>query len=316
MQTAAIGIDLGGTKIAAALVTGEGEVLAARHSPTLAQDGEQAVLGRIADLANELIDEASNLRTHSLLGLGIGSPGRVDPVTGVVHNAVNLGWDKVALAEGVRSRLARPLPVWIGKDSNTSTIGEYIFGAAQNNPEYLFLSIGTGLGGGLMSAGQLVTGANWNATELGHISLDPLHGRQCVCGLRGCAETIVSGPGLAALYKQMGGADLEPAIILDSARAGEDLALRAMQKMGLTLGIVIAFCVAVTNPSLVVIGGGFGLAAFDLLLPSALRELEMRVLKASYADLRILPSRQSSSAVGAASLAWFYTQKEVMPKEQ
>ncbi len=325
MQTAAIGIDLGATKIAAALVTGDGQVLAARHAPTAPQDGPAAVLDRIAALANELCAESAAY-PHTLLGIGLGSPGRVDPLAGVVHNAVNLGWESVPLAAELRARLARPLPVWVQKDGNTSAVGEYVFGAAQHTPDFLFVSIGTGLGGGLMAGGRLITGANWNATELGHISFDPLNGRECVCGLRGCAETIVSGQGLVALFKRMRAADAGPSAlraeaiqtgdILAAAHAGDALSLRALAEMGRSLGLVIAFCAAVTNPSLVVIGGGLGLAAFDLLLPSARAELEARVLEASHADLRILPSRQQSSAVGAASLAWFFTEKEVILAKQ
>ena len=321
MQTAAIGIDLGATKIAAALVTGDGQVLAARQAPTAPLDGPAAVLDRIAALANELCAEAAAY-PHNLLGIGLGSPGRVDALAGVVYNAVNLGWQSVPVVAELRSRLARPLPVWIQKDVNTSAVGEYVFGAAKDCPDFLFLSIGTGLGGGLMAGGRLITGANWNATELGHISFDPLDGRECVCGLRGCAETLVSGPGLAALFKRLrtesaartalAEENPESGAILQAARAGDDLARLALIEMGRSLGQVIAFCAAVTNPSLVVIGGGLGLAAFDLILPSARMELQARVLKASHIDLRILPSRQPSSAVGAASLAWYFSEKEVM----
>ena len=320
METAAIGIDLGATKIAAALVTGSGQVLAMRHTPTAAAEGPSAVLDRIARLANELSAEPA-AHPHRLLGIGIGSPGLVDPLAGIVYNAVNLGWEAVPVADELRARLQQPLPVWVQKDGNTSAIGEYVFGAAQNDPDFVFLSIGTGLGGGLMAAGHLINGANWNATELGHISLDPLHGRQCLCGLRGCAETFISGPGLLALFKQMraagaAGTDLRaekvaPRDILRAAHNQDALALQALAEMGRHVGMVIAFCAAVTNPSLVVIGGGLGLAAFDLILPSARMELEIRVLKASHADLRILSSWQKSSAVGAASLAWFFTKKEV-----
>ena len=325
MQTAAIGIDLGATKIAAALVTGEGQVLATRHVQTAAHEGAPAVLDRIARLVDELSVEAAGF-TYRLLGVGIGSPGRVDPLAGVVHNAVNLGWEAVPLVRELRARLRQPLPVWVQKDGNTSAIGEYVFGAAQNVPDFVFLSIGTGLGGGLMAAGKLITGANWNATELGHIALDPLHGRQCLCGLRGCAETFISGPGLVAGFKQLRASaasgvtsltaeSLDASEILQAAHRQDGLALQALAEMGRQVGVVIAFCAAVTNPSLVVIGGGLGLAAFDLILPSARMELEKRVLKASHADLRILPSRQKSSAVGAASLAWFFTEKEVILAE-
>jgi glucokinase len=317
MDTAAIGIDLGATKIAAALVTGTGEVLSTRTLPTVPEEGIDPVIGRIASLANELSQEAANLPL-TLLGIGIGSPGVVDPQAGTVSNAVNLGWQDVRLADDVQHRLKQPLPVWVQKDGNASAIGEYVFGAAQDCPDFLYLCIGTGLGGGLFAGGQLITGAHGNATELGHISLDP-HGRECVCGLRGCAETVISGSGLVALFSAMGktGAlqsslvfeNITPADIIQAAKEHDALALAALSEMGRRLGIVIAFCAAVTNPSLVVIGGGLGLVVFDLLIPRARMELETRVLKASHAGLRIVPSRLKSSAVGPASLAWYFTER-------
>jgi len=324
MDTVAIGIDLGATKIAAALVTGTGQILTTRHTLTAAHEGPDQVLDRIAALANDLISEVST-QPFKLLGIGIGSPGLVDPHAGIVYNAVNLGWQAVHLVDELHYRLKLPLPVWVQKDGNASAIGEYIFGAARNVPDFTYLSIGTGLGGGLMAGGQLIIGANWYATELGHISLDP-HGRDCVCGLKGCAETVISGHGLIALFKTLRkikaagndllSNDIDPSDIVQAARTQDALAVAALAEMGRHLGMVIAFCAAVTNPSLVVIGGGLGLAAFDLILPSARIELETRVLRASHVDLQIVPSQQKSSAVGAASLAWYFTKKEVTQSNQ
>jgi glucokinase len=317
MDTAAIGIDLGATKIAAALVTRTGEVLSTRTLPTAPDEGVAPVLERIASLANDLSCEAVKLHLN-LLGIGIGSPGVVNPVAGTVYNAVNLGWQDVSLADELKSRLKQSLPVWVQKDGNASAIGEYVFGAAQNCSDFLYLTIGTGLGGGLFAGGQLITGSSYNATELGHISLDP-QGRECLCGLRGCAETVISGYGLVALFKALGKTGVaesalelenaDPAAILQAAKNNDALALAALAEMGRQLGIVIAFCAAVTNPSLVVIGGGLGLAVFDLVLPRARMELERRVLKASHVELKIMPSQQRSSAVGAASLAWYFTER-------
>jgi glucokinase len=317
MDMTAIGIDLGATKIAAALVTRTGEVLATRSLATVPAEGASAVIDRIALLANELGSEALKYPVK-LLGIGIGSPGQVEPVPGIVHNAVNLGWQYVCLADEVQYRLDQPVPVRIQKDGNASAIGEYVFGAAQNCPDFLYLSIGSGLGGGLFAGGQLINGAHWNATELGHISLDP-QGRECLCGLRGCAETVLSGSGLVALFKALGKAGVaETALdpknigtqdIIWAARDQDALALAVLEETGRCLGIVLSFCAAVTNPALVVIGGGLGLAVFDLIVPRARIELEKRVLQASLSGLRIVPSQQKSSAVGAASLIWYSAER-------
>ena len=317
MENAAIGIDLGATKIAAALVTATGQVLVARTLPTAPAEGQDAVITRVALLVNELSLVARGM-SLDLLGVGLGSPGWIDPEAGVVHNAVNLGWQDVPLADELKPRLDLSMPVWVQKDGNASAIGEHIFGAAQNCADFVYLSIGTGLGGGLFAGGQLITGAQWNATELGHISLDPF-GSRCACGLNGCAETVLSGQGLLDLYRKIaekrfapGSLDPEdatPAEVIQAAAAGQLPALACMAEMGRLLGFVIAFCAAVTNPALVVIGGGLGLATFDFLAPHARLALETRVLKASHERLRIAPSQLKSSAVGAASLAWYFTKR-------
>lgn len=133
-------------------------------------------------------------------GIGIGTPGQVNPTAGIVRNAVNLSWREVALVDEMRARLGARVPIWIQKDANASALGEYLFGAAQGCDDFVYISIGSGLGGGVVAGGRLLTGAAWNAAELGHLSLDP-GGWLCACGNRGCAETVVSGPGLLAVTR-------------------------------------------------------------------------------------------------------------------
>ncbi len=306
----AIGIDLGATEIAAALVERSGRSLASRQALTQAADGAADVIERIAALAAEL----GALAPAPVLGVGIGSPGQVDALQGVVRNAVNLGWEEVFLAREVSARLDS-LPVWIQKDANASALGEYYFGAARGCDDFVYLGVGSGLGGGVLANGQLVAGAAFNAAELGHLSLDP-GGWRCACSNLGCAETVVSGPGLARLARALaerGEAaspladppDLNPALILAAAYHGDPLALRALEEQGRWLGIIAAMCVALLNPARLVIGGGLGIAAYELLLPGVQAELQRRTLPGSRASLQILPSQVESSAVGAACLVWY-----------
>lgn len=312
-DTFAIGIDLGATKIAAALVSSQGEVLASRQVLTEARQGTAAVLDRIATQVNEL---SGLISARQLLGVGLGTPGQVDLTSGVVRNAVNLGWDEVQLAAEVQLRLSRSLPIWVQKDANASALGEFIFGDGRGCPDIVYLGIGSGLGGGVVANGRLVTGVNQKAAEIGHLSLDP-QGLLCNCGNRGCAETVISGPGLHALTEQflaMGcyssrleaGKDLRTSQIVEAAKEGDTLAQAAIGEVGRCLGIVMAACVALLNPARIVVGGGLGLAAFDLFLPEASRELQLRTLAASYTSLEIVPSTLVSPSVGAASLAWYY----------
>lgn len=305
-ETVAIGVDVGATKLAAALVAADGETLLARQRPTAPERGWEAVLDDVAALSEGLRAEAPT----APLGVGVGTPGRVDAQAGVVHDAVNLGWEEVHLVEEMEARLQEALPVWVQKDANAGALGEYFYGAAQRCDDFVYLSVGSGLGGGVLSGGALVTGAHWNAAELGHLSLDP-EGRRCACGGRGCAETIVSGPGLVAEARERAaGGTLTSEAIVKAARVGDTVAQAAVAEVGRHLGIVMAACVAILNPGTIVVGGGLGIAAFDLLLPAARAEVQRRTLPASHHHLEIVPSRLPSSAVGAACLVWYHTKRK------
>jgi glucokinase len=274
----AVGIDLGATKIAAALVTREGEVVAEDRAATAPQSGIDAVVDRIAGLARTLMAQSPK----PVMGIGIGTPGYVDPATGIVRTAVNLGWTEVSLVERLHSCLGIP-GVWVENDANIQALGEYYFGAARSIDHFVYIGIGSGLGSGILVNGQLVSGDTFTAAELGHLSLDP-EGRLCACGLRGCVETVVSGPGIltsARLRLADGEAstllrntpELTPEQIVRAARAGDPLAVAVFAETARWLGITLAACVAVLNPARFVIGGGMGHSAFDLLRPGAWSEL-------------------------------------------
>ena len=306
----AIGIDVGATKIAAALVGPAGEVVDTRHRPTHPERGSEAVLDDIATLARQLWPQEA----ATLAGIGIGTPGQVNGETGTVHNAVNLGWKEVPLVAEVQARLQTEIALWVQKDANAAALGEYVFGAARGHDDFVYLSVGSGLGGGIVAGGRLITGAEWNAAEVGHLVLDTA-GRRCACGQRGCAETVVSGPGLSHLfdrYRKAGRYATElPAAatnrqIVAAAAEGDELARAALAGVGAGLGEVMAACVALLNPGLIVIGGGLGLAAFEWLLPAACAELRRRVLPGSTRPLTAERSQVESSAVGAAGLVWHY----------
>lgn len=306
----AIGIDLGATKIAAALITRTGEVLATRQIETNAMAGFEPVAGRVAASIEALCEAAP----EPIAGIGIGSPGQVDLHTGVVKDAVNLGWQTVSLVAGVRARLTRETPIWIQKDSNAIALGEYVCGAARDCPDFVYLSLGSGLGSAAMANGRLINGAT-NGSDLGHLVIDPVEGRLCSCGLRGCAETVVSGPGLLMEMRvllqgrpdpmgRMDQSDATASAVIAAAQAGDEMARLALAKVAQWLGIVMAACVGVLNPMKIVLGGGLGLAAFDWLAPGAERELQRRVLPKGYSHLEIVRSDLASSAIGAACLVW------------
>lgn len=307
----AIGIDIGATKIASVLLSETGELLRSSQVLTLAEEGPHAVLDKVADQILDLARQSPG----TLAGVGIGSPGKVDSNRGVVYNAVNLGWTEVNLTEEIASRIHQSLPVWIQKDANLSALGEYYFGACQGSQDFVYLGIGSGLGAGIISSGRLITGSDSYAADVGHLSVDP-EGPPCVCGGRGCAEIVASGPGLVRVTQQMIGkshlastlsnkANLTPADVLSAARDGDALALQALAEVGRVLGIIMSACTVILNPSRFVVGGGLGLAGFEFIVPSARAELMKRTIPESRSLLEIVPSQVESPAIGAACLVWY-----------
>jgi glucokinase len=311
METLAIGVDIGATKIASVLLSEKGELVDSTQILTLADEGTQAVVDKIAEQIRYLMQQSPG----SILGVGIGSPGKVDSNHGVVYNAVNLGWTELNLREEITSRINEQLPVWIQKDANLNALGEYYFGACQSCADFVYLGIGSGLGAGLMSNGHLITGGDWYAADVGHLSVDP-DGELCVCGGRGCAETIASGPGLVQEAQRLlksssvgsillGRRELTPSAVLAAASEGDTLALKALAAVGRVVGMIMSACTAILNPSRFVIGGGLGMAGYDFIIPTARDELMRRTIPESRTLLDIVPSHVQSPAIGAACLVWY-----------
>jgi glucokinase len=309
----AIGVDIGGTKIAFVLVDNNGKVLGTHQVATGASDGVTAVVERIAQGVRLLLNQAG----RPVAGVGMGSPGLIDPVSGVVHDAVNLGWKDVPLCKLVQEHLGGAIPVFLQKDTNAGALGELYFGAAQGCRDFVYIAVGTGLGMGAVVNGQLVVGAHFYATDIGHLVGVP-KGRACACGQQGCIERYIAGPGLVAAvheyrarYPQSGLAQIaEPttADILEAARAGDPLARAVMDEAGEWLGVTLAYCGAMLNPALFVVGGGLGMAAADLLLERAEETFHQRVLPPIYEKSPVVRGQVTSSAIGAACLAWYGNQ--------
>lgn len=308
-ENLAIGVDIGGTKIALALVDRSGAVLAERRLP-MRPDDATTTLDEIAGAIEALRAGAPGL----LAGIGIGCPGHVDPVQGIVHYAVNLGWTGVALRDGIRQRLADELPVWVHKDTNAAALGELYFGAARGARDFIYLAIGTGLGGATVVNGALATGLNAYAMEVGHLVLHP-QGRQCNCGLRGCVEMYVSGKGLRAGTLEWAvtypdsplverGDRVSAHDILAAFAAGDALAVAVMEQAAEVLGTVMSTCASLLNPERFILGGGLGHAAADFWITRAGAVFRAQVLPAARDGVTIVESTVASSAVGASALVW------------
>ncbi len=307
-ENVVIGVDLGGTKIAFAAVDHDGTVLAEQVLATRSAEGADAVIQRII----QGIESTAAKVDHPIVGVGIGSPGGVDAANGVILNAVNLNWFDVPLAAKVSAGLALKVPVHVQNDVNVAALAEYRFGAAQGVEDFIYLAVGTGLGGGAVAGGRLVSGAYGMAMEVGHISINP-QGRLCGCGTRGCAEMYVSGKGLVegVLEHMVEFPDsplvhqsLTTAGIVEGDKDGDPLAQLVIDEAGDALGMVMAWSAIMFNPSLILIGGGMGKVLGERLLERARSAMETRVYPPMLPFIKLGWSKIEATAVGAAALAW------------
>lgn len=305
---ALVALDLGGTKARLALVR-DGRVLRAERLDTQAQDGPAALLERLATTVNGL---AAWGRRQGLepSGLGVASPGVIDRAAGVVRVSPNLaGWRDVPLAQELNR--ATGLAVALENDANLYALGEHLYGAGQGAGNMACLTLGTGVGGGLILEGRLVTGPLGSGGEIGHSLVEP-EGRPCGCGARGCLEAYASATGLkgmlAEALAQARPSACQPGCgaeeLARAARAGDALAGELFARAGLALGRAIANLVAFTGLDLVVIGGGVA-PAWPLMEPTCRQEMAARLYIVDPGAVRIVPAQRGEEAplLGASAFA-------------
>jgi glucokinase len=305
-ESLALGLDIGGTKVAFALVDEQGNLQQSSH---LATDTENAsrFLDRIAAEIENYLASYPNIE-----GIGIGCPGAIDAANGIVIGAVNLNWVHMPLRDELGKRLSKSLPIFVQNDGAALALGEMIFGAAQNCRDFVHIAIGTGLGGSAFLRGEQVLGQNNYGFEIGHVVCKP-QGRLCNCGLYGCTEMYLSGRGLLAGLKEhlpafpksQLNADSTTAEILQAARDGDALGLHIMEESAEALAELLSYIITILNPAKVVIAGGMGLSALDFYCDGMIERFGSRMLSTSYQNIEVLPSTISSSAVGSASLVWY-----------
>jgi len=315
MADYAIGIDLGGTKIAGALVDRQGHALAQVKRPTLPQEGVPAVVDRIAACIQDLLASCPG----PVAGIGLGAPAAVDSQRRIVTSAANLGWYDVPLGTLLDERLGTTWSnsMWLDKDVSAATLCEALYGAGQGARYLIYVGVGTGVGAGQMLDGRLYCGSRGSDGNIGHFILDP-GGEVCGCGKRGCVETLSSGTAvarraLAALHnnKSSSLAPLDPVTItarevVQAARAGDQLARRILAEAGRSLGTALAYYIDMMNPELVIIGGGM-LAAGDLLLDPLRKAIQDWALPVNVKALKVVPAAvENGAAIGAAAFVWYF----------
>lgn len=306
------GIDLGGTTINIGLVTSEGEIVIERKIPSHVEKGAEWVVNHIIAVIREFstgLDKQYHIR-----GAGIGVAGLVNAQTGVLKEATNFpNWLNVPLAEKLARRLN--LPVSMDNDANVAALGEYSFGAGRGFAHMMMVTLGTGVGGGLILDGMIYRGACGAAGEFGHMTIDK-GGVLCACGRHGCVEAYVGAKGiirealaLRAEYPQSSlnnhDADsLTPKMIYENARTGDEAAIQTFQRVGEILGIALGNVANLLNIQLVVIGGGVA-SAGDLLIDSA--KVKLRETALNFDDSEVIIAKaqlgERAGIVGAASLA-------------
>ncbi len=284
-----IGIDLGGTNLRAAIAdTDTGQIFHQRKRPTLANEGQEAVIGRIVELIRELTQDNGNV--GSIKGVGIGVPGTPDIDTGVIQFLPNLPgkWINVPLQSIVEEEVE--LPVALINDVRAITLGEWIFGAGRGAQTIACLAIGTGIGGGVVVNGEFHLGIGGTAGEFGHHVVE-VDGLPCGCGGRGCLELYASGPAIAAMgvkevmhghttrIGELVNHDLnriDAGTIVQAALDGDPIAKGILQRAGMYLGIAVGNILGVISPQKVIFGGGVSQAG-DLLLRPIVQTINERV---------------------------------------
>lgn len=310
-----VAVDLGGTKVRAALADGVGNILARASAPTEARRGPDAVIDKIAGLVQEVMAGVPRLQVHAA---AVAAPGPLDSDAGIVLSPPNLpGWSDVPLAYRLMERLE--IPFRVENDAKTAALGEYTFGQYRGVRNMAYLTVSTGIGGGVICDGRLLRGYRGLATEIGHMIIDP-KGPECTCGNRGCLEALASGTAIArdairvvsaglptVMDEMVEGKpeDITAEIVVRAAVLGDAAAMEIMRRVTVSLGIGVANVMHLYSPEIVIIGGGVSRAGEQLLFEPVRQAAQERIMQPYRRQLRVLPATLGDDAglLGAAALA-------------
>ena len=263
------GVDVGGTTVKIGLFSGDGKLEEKYEIATDKSDQGAHIIEHIAAKLDEIIAEKS-YGILDCMGVGIGLPGPVD--RGMILGCVNLGWGIFSIVEEF-SKAFHNVPVYAGNDANIAALGEYVAGAGKGMKNMMMVTLGTGVGGGIIIDGRILEGANGGAGEIGHIPVNPQEQDTCGCGKKGCLEQYASATGIVRiaekLRKENGNTALPAGCtakqVFDYAKEGDELAMQAVEELGRYLGLALASCACVRYPEGIVTGGGVSRAGKILL---------------------------------------------------
>ena len=318
-----IGIDLGGTTIKFGILSPTGEVQQKWSIETdISEEGTKIVPDIIASIKHRL--ELYNMTSTDFVGIGMGTPGAVNIEKGSVIGAYNLNWKKEQpIRQQIESTLG--IPFVLDNDANVAALGERWMGAGNNHPDVAFMTLGTGVGGGIVAEGNLLHGAAGAAGEIGHITVDPT-GFECTCGKRGCLETVASATGVVRVARQLSevyagesalkamiddGQQITSKVVFDQAKAGDVFAEMVVDKVCFYLGLACSHIGNMLNPSDIIIGGGVS-AAGEFLREKIQRyfdEFTFKQVRDSTA-IKLAVLGNDAGIIGAASLALKFTEEK------
>ncbi|GAB3795531.1 ROK family glucokinase [Virgibacillus kimchii] len=270
-----IGVDIGGTTIKIGLIDDRGNIIKKWEITTNKTKNSTLIVQEIWESIYQEL-RRQQIKENEITGIGVGSPGVIDEANGIVYNAFNVGWLKYDLVHQFKKLTT--LPVYPANDANIASLGENWKGAGKQVENMLMITLGTGVGGGIITNGQLLTGEAGMAGEIGHMTVD-IDGYRCSCGRIGCVETIASAPGIVRQAKECISKEPKSKLaqiekvrgtisardVFNLARAGDSNALTIRRHTAESLGLLIANTAAVLNPAKVIIGGGISHAGADFL---------------------------------------------------
>ena len=317
MEEVVLAIDLGGTKIIAAVISRQGQVIARESYLTSAGEGPQSVIDRIFSATDHLLG-VSDIEPSQLHSISIAAAGAIDFEQGVVTSSPNLpGWHDIPLRETVSSKYK--FRTFLINDASAAALGEHQFGVGRGVDNLIYLTVSTGIGGGIIINGRLYLGVRGSAGEIGHMTID-VNGPECSCGNIGCLEMLASGKAIAreairrigqgeesALTKMVEGKieNITAEEVGMAAEGGDSLALEVISQAATYLGVGMVNLVNIFNPGMIIVGGGVAQMG-ELLLAPARRVVEERAFKLPAQAVRMVPAHLGDEAgvLGAAIFAF------------
>lgn len=314
----AIGVDLGGTNISAGIVSSSGKVIMREKIPTMVSAGGKTVVNRLALIISMLLQKAPSGIRKKIVGIGVGIPGMVEHEKGIVHEPPNIpALDGVNVKKFIQNKFKKP--AFIANDANAHALGEHMFGAGKGTKNMICITLGTGLGGGIILNNHLYVGSFENAGEFGHIVIRK-EGIPCNCGNHGCVEAYVGANFIAAramkaikagtkssVVKLVNGdlSKITPRLLEQAARKGDKYARELWAEVGKEIGTAIVSLANILGPEKVVVGGGVSRAG-DILFKPMIKEFKSRSYRYLRERVKIVPGKLLDDAgiLGSSSLVF------------